>query len=133
MNRLAAWLRPSRRKATVQEWDNLSVEERFRLTADIGLSEPEMGWAIHHGAGSGELSVIMARLAKRGVTCSLGVLRDMQRVCNLCKEHARCRVWLARAEPNAMFPDYCPNAITLASLRQGAYGQGGQHAGKVKQ
>lgn len=116
--RVASWLRPPHRKSSMQEWDALSIEERFRLAADIGLNEPELAWGIRQSAGSGELSVVLSRLTRRGVTCSLGVLRDMQRVCNLCKEHARCRRWLARAEPNAVVPSYCPNISTLSALRQ---------------
>lgn len=118
LDRIASWLRPE--TPTAREWSTLTVEDRFRMAADIGVSEPELANAVYRGGDSRELRAVLTRNANRGLAaCSLGVLRDMQRVCSLCVERARCREWLARSFDNtAAYPPFCPNADTLASLRK---------------
>ena len=49
------------------------------------------------------------------------VLRDLQRVCGLCREKARCAEDLAR-ERRASPAKYCPNELTLTALSRGASG-----------
>jgi hypothetical protein len=44
------------------------------------------------------------------------VLRDLERCCSTCDEKKRCKRDLARSAHEARWPEYCPNAMTLASL-----------------
>jgi hypothetical protein len=43
-------------------------------------------------------------------------LRDLQRVCTLCKSHRRCAWDFAHGAPLPTWERYCPNAGTLTAL-----------------
>lgn len=100
------------------EWAALPAGDRLLLAADIGISQAEVDSAVHSSSGSRELVSLLGRPAFRRTRCSLGVLRDMQRVCGSCTSHDRCRSWQASACSIARWPAFCPNGYTLASLRR---------------
>jgi hypothetical protein len=47
------------------------------------------------------------------------VLRDMERVCTLCKDKPRCRDDLAAGTAERHYEDYCLNAPTIDHLGDG--------------
>lgn len=114
-NRIVNWFNPEGPAA--REWLSMTPEDRFRLAADIGLSEPEVTFSIRRGHDSRQLAAILARAVNRGVSCSLGVMRDMQRTCGLCVRRSDCRAWQAKAPLVDAYPPFCPNGSVIDALK----------------
>lgn len=105
-----------RRLAARNEWDALSAEERGRIAQDLAVTEWDMTALVRDGGGCAELDVVLRRTGLTGMMPQ-SALRDMQRVCALCPQRARCRAWLAAAGSDAV-PSFCPNRSELSALRE---------------
>ncbi|MCP1966594.1 hypothetical protein [Bradyrhizobium elkanii] len=104
------------------EFDLLTAREVDEIAHELNLSTPDLR-ALAREQGSPEL--LRKRLEHAGLSEQMlassycDVLRDLQRVCGLCREKARCAADLAR-ERRASPARYCPNELTLTALSRGA-------------
>jgi len=99
----------------------VDAEETSRMAHDVGLSEREL-WelTIRAREAAGLLPKRMAALHLEPATVApadLPVLRDMQRVCSLCRSKGRCMRDLARDPNDPAWEEYCPNRATLNALK----------------
>lgn len=115
LNRLRAFL--SRRN----EFDLMTAREVEEIAHELNLPASDLR-ALARGRGSPEL--LKKRLAHAGLSeealasSNCDVLRDLQRVCGLCRETTRCAADIAR-ERRASPARYCPNELTLNALSRG--------------
>ncbi|MFX8652985.1 DUF6455 family protein, partial [Acinetobacter baumannii] len=47
-----------------------------------------------------------------------GLMRDLEKSCACCGDKSRCKADLASHADDPVWKEYCPNAITLESLRR---------------
>jgi len=97
--------------------DNAEIE---RMARDIRMSASELRAVARKGPKAADL------LQRRMVDLDLdskevdrlepAALRDLQRVCTLCKSHKRCAWDFARGASPPTWDRYCPNSGTLAAL-----------------
>ncbi|MHC2256447.1 hypothetical protein [Bradyrhizobium embrapense] len=106
------------------EFDLMTPREVDEIAQELNLSTPDLR-ALAREQGSPELlgkRLEHAGLSEQTLASShCDVLRDLQRVCGLCQEKARCADDLAR-ERRASPARYCPNEMTLTALSRGAGG-----------
>ncbi|WP_210340426.1 hypothetical protein [Bradyrhizobium sp. CCBAU 51753] len=118
LGRLRAFL------ARRHEFDLMAAREVDEIAHELNLSTSDLR-ALAREQGSPELlskRLEHAGLSEQSLASShCDVLRDLQRVCGLCREKARCAADLAR-ERRASPAKYCPNELTLTALGRGAGG-----------
>lgn len=101
-----------------REFARMTLQEVDEIARELGLSASDLH-ALSRERGAPDL--LRRRLAHAGVSDEAlarshsDVLRDLQRVCGLCREKARCAADLAR-EKRASPAKYCPNELTLSAL-----------------
>ena len=89
-----------------------------RIAADAGLTEVDLRRLIPLGPQAAVLLPhMMEALNLDPEAAPLEVLRDLQRVCSLCKNKAECTCELARGSADTNYVDFCPNADTLRALQ----------------
>jgi hypothetical protein len=108
------------RKATSKELDCCDPLELAEMAHDLGIGPSELKRLARHGNQSADL--LHERLRQLGMAESkieLPVIRDMQRCCTFCADKKICRHELDHANTGkrAHWPEYCPNAPTLAALK----------------
>ena len=100
------------------EFDLMTAREVDEIAHELNLPASDLR-ALARGRGSPELlykRLKHAGLSEQALASSHSdVLRDLQRVCGLCRETARCAGDLAR-ERRASPAKYCPNEFTLTAL-----------------
>ncbi|WP_157860919.1 hypothetical protein [Bradyrhizobium viridifuturi] len=112
LSRLRAFLSRQR------EFDLMSAREVDEIAHELNLPTSDLR-ALARRGGSPEL--LKKRLEHAGLSeealalSNSDVLRDLQRVCGLCRETARCAADIAR-ERRASPAKYCPNEFTLVAL-----------------
>jgi len=104
------------------EFDLMTAREVDEIAHELNLPTSDLR-ALARERGSPEL--LHKRLEHAGLSEEVlaashsDVLRDLQRVCGLCREKPRCAADLAR-ERRASPARYCPNEMTLTALSRGA-------------
>lgn len=93
--------------------------EKAQIARDIGVSSDELGQLAKSDSGAADqLRQRMAALdldAKEVERVSPAIMRDMQRLCTLCKKHRQCARDLARNASDPVWKEYCPNLEPLTS------------------
>jgi hypothetical protein len=101
----------------------VDVEETSRMAHDVGLSHGELWELTKRAAAAADLlPKRMAALHLEPVIVAprdLPVLRDMQRVCGLCRSKGRCMRDLVHDPNDPAWEKYCPNRATLNELKAG--------------
>ncbi len=113
----AQWLKHRRELSEIRQMDREDFE---RIAADLQVSPADLDELVRHGEHAADelpqmlkaLSIDEAALARSEPM----VLRDMERVCALCKDKPRCHRDLATGTAGAHYEDYCPNAPTIDRL-----------------
>lgn len=112
-----AWNRFRKRRAAIAELQALDRGELHRLVQDAGLT---FGDLVELVKQSGDSTVLLARrLELAGIdfrTIDKSVLRDMQRCCSFCDSKAECADELDHEPKGAVWPEYCPNRLTIETL-----------------
>lgn len=111
------WLRMWAPNADALELERCGTDIR-RIAADSGLSVADLRRLVPLGSSAAALlpHMMEALYLDRAAT-PLEVLRDLQRVCSLCRNKAECACELARGSADTTYVDYCPNADTLRALQ----------------
>jgi hypothetical protein len=110
--------------AASREFAALGSEGRYALARDIGIPVGELASIVSRSARSGgSLGEMMDALAVDPEAVRRhdpAILRDMQVICSGCTSARRCRRDLDHGWAASTFDAYCPNAPTLAALRDEA-------------
>jgi uncharacterized protein YjiS (DUF1127 family) len=114
---LAGWLQHRRALGELRQMDQETVN---RIAGDLRISSGDLDELVRNGPHAADelpkmleaLGVDEAALARSEPL----VLRDMERVCALCKDKSRCHDDLAAGTAKTHYEDYCLNAPTIGSL-----------------
>jgi len=113
----AGWLKHRRELNEMRQLDRTDFD---RIANDLRIAPDDLEELVRHGKhAADELPKMLEQL---GISAEgLGraqplLLRDMERVCSLCKEKAQCHRDLADGTAAENYHGYCGNAATLESL-----------------
>ncbi|WP_315740675.1 MULTISPECIES: DUF6455 family protein [unclassified Bradyrhizobium] len=113
----AQWLRHRRELSEIRQLDRDDFE---RIAMDLQVTPADLDELVRHGEhAADELPRMLKAL---GIDeASLGraeplVLRDMERVCAMCKDKPRCHRDLAAGTSAEHYEEYCLNAPTIDRL-----------------
>lgn len=106
-------------RSRLGDLDSLAPAELDRIARDLGLSATDLLSGSHGDPKNVELLMKMLDalgldpevLAREGT-----VLRDMERLCGMCKSTGQCRSDLESGDAAEYFTDYCMNKTTLEQL-----------------
>jgi hypothetical protein len=111
------WLRLWTSNADAIELERCGEDIR-RIAADSGVAVDDLRRLVPLGPrAAGLLPHMMEALNLDPAAVPLDVLRDLQRVCSLCRTKAECTCELARGTADTTYVDFCPNADTLRALQ----------------
>lgn len=113
----AQWLKHRRELSEIRRMDRDDLE---RIAADLQVSPGELDELVQNGEHAADelpqmlkaLGVDEAALARIEPL----VLRDMERVCAVCRDKPRCHRDLAAGATEAHYEEYCLNAPTIDRL-----------------
>jgi hypothetical protein len=113
----AGWLKHRRELNEMRQLDRTDFD---RIANDLRIAPDDLEELVRHGRhAADELPKMLEQLGiseeRLGQVQPL-LLRDMERVCSLCKEKAHCHRDLADGTAAENYHGYCGNAATLESL-----------------
>lgn len=100
----------------------LDPGELTRLAGEFGLTARDLQNLVAQGPGGTEL--LKRRLHSLGLSradierIAPGLARDLERTCGCCGEKSTCQRDLAQDPDDTAWKQYCPNAISLESVRR---------------
>ena len=114
------WRRHAAINENLADLAALGPEETALMAQDIGLAPGDLREVAAHYTDAADLlekrlqvlGLSSAELAKTAHT----ELRDMERLCTLCRAKGRCAHDLATDPDDPVWQRYCPNAQALTSL-----------------
>jgi transcriptional regulator with XRE-family HTH domain len=111
------WLK---RRRELNELRQLDCAEFEHIAGDLQISPDDLEALVEKGPhAADELPKLLQALgideASLARTQSL-VLRDMERVCALCRHKRECDQDIAAGRSAERYEEYCPNAATIAGL-----------------
>ncbi len=116
----AAFRRWRERAGRDVDLDLCDPSEKEQIARDIGVSCDELRQFAKSNSHAADL--LQERMAALDLDpnevarMSPETMRDMQRLCALCKKHRQCARDLARNASDPAWKDYCPNLDALTSL-----------------
>jgi uncharacterized protein YjiS (DUF1127 family) len=117
----------------VAELNNLTSEEVRQAAHDVGVTAPEL--RVLAGRWPDSADLLSRRMTALGLDeaeltrTQPGVANDLNRLCSLCASKRRCANDLAEHPDDRVWEQYCPNHLTLGSLRE-ERGWPAKHNGK---
>ena len=117
---MLAWCRGWFKRSSESDFGCCGEAEIERMARDVRMSASELRAVVRKGPKAADL--LLRRMATLDldpteVAClEPAALRDLQRVCTLCKSHRRCASDFVHDAPLSAWESYCPNADTLAAL-----------------
>lgn len=116
------WKKWRRERAQAREFDTLDAEQREELARDTGVASNTLRTLASRPPDRGrELQRLMAVLSldtARIMHSYPAVCRDMGIVCSECLAQNRCRRHLDNGTAHEAYEAYCPNTLTLNTLRR---------------
>jgi hypothetical protein len=113
----AQWLKHRRE---LNEFRHLDRDDLERIAMDLRISPAELDELVRRGKhAADELPQMLKALDIDEAVLSRAkplLLRDMERVCALCKDKSRCHSDLAAGTATEHYQDYCLNAATIDRL-----------------
>jgi hypothetical protein len=104
------------------ELGSIDPNELERIAGEIGMTGRNLQQLAARGPDAADL--LLERMHTLGITrddverVSRGLMRDLEKTCTCCNEKGGCSRDLA-TRPNAdAWKDYCPNAISLDSVKK---------------
>ncbi len=104
------------------ELSQLPAGELDRVAAELGMTGEDLTTLAAKGPHASDL--LYERMEALGVSRSdadrvaHGLMRDLEKSCACCGDKSRCKADLATHAEDPVWKEYCPNAITLESLRR---------------
>ena len=117
---MLAWCRAWFERSSESDFGCCDEAEIERIASDIRMSVSELREVASKGPWAADL--LLRRMAaldldpKEVTRTEPAAMRDLQRVCTVCKSHKRCALDFARRAPQAAWERYCPNTGTLTAL-----------------
>jgi len=117
---MLAWFRARFKAASESDFGCCDEAEIERMARDIRMSASELRAVTRKGPRAADL--LLRRMAdlgldpKEAARVEPAALRDLQRVCTICKSHRRCALDFTRGASPPVWDQYCPNTGTLAAL-----------------
>jgi|SRR6516164_4001928 len=113
----AGWLKHRRELNEMRQLDRTDFD---RIASDLKVSPDDLEELVRHGPhASDEMPKMLEQLGideeRLGRAHPL-LLRDMERVCALCRDKARCDRDLAAGTAAEHYQGYCLNASTIETL-----------------
>jgi hypothetical protein len=117
IGKFADWLKHRRELSEIRRMSRTDFD---LIARDLRISPDDLDRLVHVGShGADELPKMLASLgidqASLARTEPL-LVRDMQRVCGLCRDKAQCHADLADGTSAGHYRDYCPNTPTIDAL-----------------
>lgn len=117
IGKFADWLKHRRDLSEIRRMNRADFD---LIARDLRISPDDLDRLVRVGShGADELPKMLASLgidqASLARTEPL-LVRDMQRVCGLCRDKAQCHADLADGTSAGHYRDYCPNAPTIDAL-----------------
>jgi hypothetical protein len=117
IGKFADWLKHRRELSEIRRMNRTDFD---LIARDLRISSDDLDRLVQVGShGADELPKMLASLgidqASLARTEPL-LVRDMQRVCGLCRDKAQCHADLAGGTSAGHYRDYCPNAPTIDAL-----------------
>lgn len=113
----AQWLKHRRELNEIRQMDREDFE---RIALDLRVSPAELDELVRHGEhAADELPQMLVALGIDEDALSRTeplVLRDMERVCAMCKDKPRCHRDLAAGTAKEHYEEYCLNSLTIDRL-----------------
>jgi len=113
----ADWLKHRRELSELRQMDRADFD---RIADDLLVSPGELDQLVRHGPhAADELPVMLKALgidARELARAEPMLLRDMERVCAMCKQKARCDRDLIAGTAAEHYESYCLNAPTIDRL-----------------
>jgi transcriptional regulator with XRE-family HTH domain len=120
----AQWLKHRRELSEIRQMDREDFE---RIAGDLRISPGELDELVRRGPHAADkLPQMLKALGIDEAALSRSeplVLRDMERVCAMCKDKPRCHRDLAAGTAGAHYEEYCLNAPTIDHLGENAVKQ----------
>jgi hypothetical protein len=117
INSFADWLKHRRELSEIRQ---MNREDFERIAQDLRISPGDLDELVRLGPhAADELPDMLKALGIDEAALSRSeplVLRDMERVCAMCKDKPRCHRDLAAGTAGAHYEDYCLNAPTIDRL-----------------
>ena len=119
INKFGDWLNHRRELGEIRQLDRTDFD---RIAGDLRISSNDLDQLVRQGPHAADelpkmlkaLGIDEADLARTEPL----VLRDMARVCALCRQKARCDHDLGAGTSPEHYADYCLNASTIDGLEQ---------------
>jgi len=115
--------------ARLQDWwrhhdelGSLSREELEHVAGEFGMTGRELRDLAAKGPHAADL--LYERMGALGLSrpdverIADGLMRDLEKTCSCCGDKAQCKQDLAARPADPAWKDYCPNAISLESIRR---------------
>ena len=119
IDHFAAWLKHRRE---LNEMRQLDRSEFDRIAADLEVSPGDLDELVRRGPhAADELPVLLKALGVDEAALERTqplVVRDMERVCAMCRHKAQCDGELIAGTAAEHYQDYCANAPTIAGLER---------------
>ena len=117
IDKFVDWIKHRRELSEVRQMNRTDFE---LIARDLRVSPDELDRLVAAGAHSADempemlkaLGIDVADLARVDPL----MVRDMQRVCSLCRDKAHCHGELAGGTAAQHYKEYCPNAPTIDAL-----------------
>jgi hypothetical protein len=117
IDKFADWLKHRRELSEIRRMNRTDFD---LIARDLRVSSDDLQRLVEAGQHSADempkmlkaLGIDVADLARTEPL----LVRDMQRVCSLCRDKAHCHGELADGTAAKHYKDYCPNAPTIDAL-----------------
>ena len=113
----AGWLKHRRELKELRELDRFNFD---RIASDLRVTPLELEELVRHGPhAADELPKMLEQLGideERLGRVNPLLLRDLERVCAMCPDKAKCHRDLAAGTAAEHYHEYCLNASTLETL-----------------
>ena len=104
------------------ELGNVDRDELERIAGEIGMTGRDLEGLVARGPHAADLlyqrmhALGMARADVERV--AHGLMRDLERTCACCNDKGACERDLAKRPDDPAWKDYCPNAISLETIKK---------------
>jgi hypothetical protein len=119
IDHFAGWLKHRRELNEMRQLDRADFN---RIAADLEVSPDDLDELVRRGPhAADELPVLLKALGIDGTALERTqplVVRDMERVCAMCRHKAQCDRELIAGTAAEHFQGYCANAPTIAGLER---------------
>ena len=104
------------------ELGSIDHQELERIAGEVGMTARDLEHLVARGPHAADL--LLERMHTLGITradverVSQGLMRDLERTCACCNDKGTCSRDLASRPDDDAWRHYCPNAVSLESIKK---------------